>query len=459
MVELLKKRGKISRNKHGSESYCFSDKTMNTATINTRIIALIMSAGLMTILNPLPLFANNNSSQLPNPGLTPLNKLYFIDQWSESVQQFFTLGPEAKIKLQLSLIAERIAEMKVIVENKGEEAPEVVSIRNSIQQKLDLISTIISKEQQKGKDTGNLQLIAQTGLEDTKRTLSSVLGENNQQLQDEILDNFNSVDGVTIDLEEQPSEGEQNGLSENPEQDEQKQDKNSLEAQKQDSVNSVKPQSVVSNPTITTSGGESTVTPTPSPTPTPTPIPSVYISWTDSDQKNCSLYLVKNGSEVLITSDDYGICPGQPDFVQSGDNYGVVWRENRAGTETTQIYFKRIDLNGQTVTGDIKLTQERQGRGLPSIAWTGTEYGLAWQDLRDEPAAGGGNAEIYFVRLDNNGNKLGNEMRISNCSSHCGGAELSWNSSGYYDLSWVENINGALTPHSAKLDSSGNIIQ
>ncbi|MBI5357224.1 hypothetical protein HZB78_06470 [Candidatus Collierbacteria bacterium] len=232
-------------------------------------IVLILSLILTVILNPLSVFANNDLSTLPNPGLTPLNQFYFIDQWSETIQQFFTLGSEAKIKLQFSQIAERIAEMKVVVEIKGAEAPEVENIRNSIQQKLDLIASILSKEQQKGKDAGDLQFIVQTGIEDIRRVLSSVLGEENQQLQDEILNNFTSVDEITTDLEEQSSEDEQKGLSEGPEQDVQKQDKDSLEAKKQDNVNSAKPQLVTASPTITTSGGQLFVTSTPTPTPIP----------------------------------------------------------------------------------------------------------------------------------------------------------------------------------------------
>lgn len=184
-------------------------------------------------------------------------------------------------------------------------------------------------------------------------------------------------------------------------------------------------------------------------------------------EKDCSLYLffLEDENEVLITTDDYGICPGQADFVESENTYGVTWRENRVGTETTQIFFKKIDLIGQSLTGDIKLTQVVSNRGLPSIAWTGNEYGIAWQDARDDVSypcpnciTYGNNSEIYFVRVDSNGNKIGTESRISFCEERCGDAELDWKKPGYYDLSWVENIGGNLIPHSVRLDAFGNII-
>lgn len=351
-------------------------------------VCLILFFGLITLLNSPPVLADDDSQVFPNPGLTPLNRLYFIDQWSETVQQFFTLGSEAKVKFQLSLIAERIAEMKVIVENKGTEAPEVESIRNNIQQKLDLIATIISKEQQKGKDTGDLQLIVQTGTEDTERVLSSLLGEN-QQLKDEILNSLTNMDGLTNDLEELPIEDEQKGLSENPEQE---QGKESLEAKKQDGLNASTPQLVTSSPTITTSNGQPIVTPTPTPTPTP---------------------LISSWSNVQITSfsGNGNIYYGEyPSITWNGGGYGVVW-SGSDGTPVEQtgvenIFFKKLDSNGNPLENHVRITDHGYCGCLtaaaPNIVWTGSKYAAAWTDNKGD----GNGQNLRFSTLDSNGNKL-----------------------------------------------------
>ena len=213
-----------------------------------------------------------------------------------------------------------------------------------------------------------------------------------------------------------------------------------------------------SNGNTSTSSQQSftTVTSPPPPPPSPPPPPTISIL-----ESNCSLYFVKDGSQTLITTDDYGSCPGQTDIVQSANGYGVVWRENRSGTETTQIYFKKIDENGQALTSDVKLTQAISARGLPSIAWTGSEFGVAWQDGRDAVIVNGSNItygnqyEIYFVSVSASGVKNNSEVRVTNCVEHCGGAQLSWNSAGYYDLTWSESGKGTF---SARLNTSGGVI-
>ena len=57
---------------------------------------------------------------------------------------------------------------------------------------------------------------------------------------------------------------------------------------------------------------------------------------------------------------------------------------------------------------EVRVTEDDGIYSLfPSTAWTGSEYGIAWQDNRD------GMREIYFARLNKNGVKIGNETRIS----------------------------------------------
>ena len=508
-------------------------------TMKTLNVALILSLGLLVILSHLPISASDDFLTLPNPGLTPLNRFYFIDQWSESVQQFFTLGPEAKIKLQLSLISERIAEMKVVVENKGTKAPEIESIRSSIQQRLDLIAAIISKEQQKNRDTGNLQVIVQTGLEDAKRTLSSVLGENNQQLQDEILDNFTSIDGVTTNLEEQPSEDEQKGLSESPEQDVQEQDKNSLEAKKQDSVNSAGPQLAAASPTITTSGGQPFITSTP--TPTPIPLTSNWsnsllnvsgeyqsIAWNGNGYgavfgRSGKLYFIKlDSSGNKLSESILATAPNNihwTNIIWDGSKYGVVWPETNphnlrfatvdidgnmisnipltAGTDNASterpailwtgseyvlvwsggwpdhfnnpylptgiIYFTKIASDGQTFVINKKRAitngDARAANGpIVSLAWNGTNFGVAWQDIRD--SGDSNKPALYFNVLDSNGDKLiNNDVKVSG-AVRVGSPQVFTDGSNY-TVFWRESTANDVNANSiyvAKLDPAGNKI-
>ncbi|MCK4825733.1 hypothetical protein KA005_58840, partial [bacterium] len=171
---------------------------------------------------------------------------------------------------------------------------------------------------------------------------------------------------------------------------------------------------------------------------------------------------VQQGGNVQVitrtTADlsSYASCPAEADMVWDGTGYGVVWKERRAGDEGTQIYFRRIDVNGQFLTDDIEVTQATLANWAkqPSIVWTGIEYGIAWHDDRDFQV----DPEIYFVRLDTAGTKQGSEIRITNTSHISWKPDLHWNGSGY-DLFWLQGEVGRLKQiYFAKLDDSGNKI-
>src|SRR3989338_1918963 len=62
-------------------------------------------------------------TELPGPGITPESNFYFLDKFGEALREFFTFNSEAKARLQVTFAGERIAEIKLILENKGVEAP------------------------------------------------------------------------------------------------------------------------------------------------------------------------------------------------------------------------------------------------------------------------------------------------------------------------------------------------
>lgn len=98
----------------------------------------------------------------------------------------------------------------------------------------------------------------------------------------------------------------------------------------------------------------------------------------------------KQGDDVRLTNaDGYSRVPS---LVWTGTEYGVTWYDYRDGNQ--EIYFARISASGAKQGDDLRLTNA-DGRysESPSLVWTGTEYGVAWADDRD------GNEEIYFARL------------------------------------------------------------
>lgn len=93
---------------------------------------------------------------LPNPGLTPESPFYFFDKLGEALHEFFTFNPEAKAHLQLAFAAERIAEIKLVLETKGVEAKGLEIAQARLEAHAAKAANIIEKEKERGKDVSKL---------------------------------------------------------------------------------------------------------------------------------------------------------------------------------------------------------------------------------------------------------------------------------------------------------------
>lgn len=89
---------------------------------------------------------------LPNPGLVPGNPFYFLDRIGESLREFFTFNPEGKARLQLVFAAERISEIKIILETKGVDAPGLDVAKARLQVNIERASGIVESEKSRGRD-------------------------------------------------------------------------------------------------------------------------------------------------------------------------------------------------------------------------------------------------------------------------------------------------------------------
>lgn len=105
---------------------------------------------------PFLAFAQSGQTTLPSAGLTPDSFFYFLDQWGEDVQQFFTFNQEAKAKLQIEFAGERIAEIKAIVENKGPDAKGIDIAKGLLLANVAHAAEIVDQEKASGKDVSAL---------------------------------------------------------------------------------------------------------------------------------------------------------------------------------------------------------------------------------------------------------------------------------------------------------------
>lgn len=114
----------------------------------------------------------------------------------------------------------------------------------------------------------------------------------------------------------------------------------------------------------------------------------------------------------------------KPSLVWTGFGFGLAWYDSRDGA--VEVYFARLDTEGNRIGAAVRVTMGYVGSASaseppPSLVWTGAEYGLAWRDLR------GGSQAIYLGPLDEQGVKLGAEQRLTAGSS----PSLTWTGSSY----------------------------
>lgn len=115
----------------------------------------VKSIFISMLLVPVLVFAQNQTP-LPSAGLTPESPFYFLDKFGEVLRTFFTFNPDGKAHLQITFAAERIAEIKVILETKGIEAPGLEVAHGRLQAHLASVATILDSEKAKGKDVSKL---------------------------------------------------------------------------------------------------------------------------------------------------------------------------------------------------------------------------------------------------------------------------------------------------------------
>ena len=65
-------------------------------------------------------------------------------------------------------------------------------------------------------------------------------------------------------------------------------------------------------------------------------------------------------------------------IVYTGTEYGVAW------DDANNVFFARVDSQGESIGDIVPITAGRTRQIRPSLAWNGDEYGLVWEDSRGD---------------------------------------------------------------------------
>lgn len=112
-----------------------------------------------------------NIATLPNPGITPESRFYFLDTFGEALRDFFAFSSEGRARLQIKFAAERVAEIKIILETKGIEARGLGVAQSRLQAHLTRAAGIIADEKAEGTDVSRFAKELDDELEDSQNAL------------------------------------------------------------------------------------------------------------------------------------------------------------------------------------------------------------------------------------------------------------------------------------------------
>jgi hypothetical protein len=111
--------------------------------------------------------------------------------------------------------------------------------------------------------------------------------------------------------------------------------------------------------------------------------------------------------------------------VWNGSVFAIAW-EDGSSSSGSDIYFSTVDPGALNPGTPVRRTNVAGSSVLPVAAWTGSAYGLAWEDTRS------GQSEVYFARSGATGAALGIDPPAISSTSDSGQAfypSLAWNGS------------------------------
>lgn len=153
-------------------------------------------------------------------------------------------------------------------------------------------------------------------------------------------------------------------------------------------------------------------------------------------------------SEQYVTASDG--CSEWPHTVWTGTEYGLVWNDCRAGNPA--IYFAALNDVGEIIIPDTLVFDSYPSRN-PTVAWSGNRFGVVWE------CDTGGNWEICFAVLDETGNPQGDVIQETASLGISSYPTIAWMDD-EFAIVWQDNRHSAFNYeiYIRFADESGNAI-
>jgi len=121
---------------------------------------------------------------------------------------------------------------------------------------------------------------------------------------------------------------------------------------------------------------------------------------------------------VSSTKLDFAI---NPSLAFDGKRYGAIYTGHSTGTRS---YFNGLARDGTSVVPETELTDINSNTSSGTALYNGSFFERSWEDGRQD-----GNYEVYFNRFDENGKKLGPDLRVTDAPDFSLNSVPVWNGS------------------------------
>ena len=144
----------------------------------------------------------------------------------------------------------------------------------------------------------------------------------------------------------------------------------------------------------------------------------------------------------------------KPSIVWNGTNYGLVWSDARNGGKG-EIFFMLLDEKGDKVGAEAQITNTSALVSTnPEIVWNGKDFAVVYSEYSDELSI---NSTVNFLRVNSSGAKIGNVVEVASVSEKTNPSMASDGSG--HGIVWRTPNNSTAKTYFSYLNTNGEIVK
>lgn len=180
------------------------------------------------------------------------------------------------------------------------------------------------------------------------------------------------------------------------------------------------------------------------------------VVWADFRENNWEIYFntITAEGEVFLVERRLTVAQGRsvrPRLLEDGDGYVVFWDDSR--NNEINLYMLRLDADGTPRSPETLVTDtDLVSQDVDVVRTPDGGYALTWTE-----GQGLLTPQIFFKRLDADGQQVGEQVQLSNSQSEAVASTLAVDETGY-TVVWQDNGQGNPILISRRLDFEGNLV-